>query len=236
MTRSCLLSVLFACAALVGCDKSKSKATPAALSASATAAETPKAETPPPPAPADLDVASLRKDLACDGKRPRNTKACEVMDAFAKASRWTAKTPSGLARYVGRSYILEKGHEEQEITVLYSKIVPTAQVPAGYMPVLVGKTPLPKELHLNGVKLIASLAHNSAPSRRNQAMPWVDQFEPTKTYEVATTSGPSVHLVATESVYIREVDRRKIVVVSPANALGAAPGDGTYSELWIASW
>lgn len=216
----------------------KSEPTRAAPSASASeAAETPPPEPPsPPPAPVDVDTAGITRDLGCDGKAPKSKRACTILKEFIGASRWDPKAPSGMSRYVGHSYAIEQGAEKDTVIVFVGKVVPTAQVPAGYLPLVVGMDPLPKELVNHGIKLTAALAREGAPSVHNQAMPWIEKHDPSKTYEVATTSGASVHLVAQDSIYVREVDRHKIVVVSPSRARDAAPGDGTYSELLLASW
>lgn len=184
----------------------------------------------------DLDSTSIDKDLACDGKSPKSKKVCPILQEFAHASRWSSKAPSGISRYVGRSYKREKGQEQESLVVLIAKVIPTAQVPVSYLPVVIGIDPLPKDLLTNGEKLVAALSRSDPPSLHNQALPWIDKHEPSSTYEVATTAGASVHMVATESMYLREVDRRKIIVISLPRALDAAPGDGTYTELWLASW
>lgn len=240
MVRSLLIPMLVASSLPVSCAKSEApRAKPSAAAATAPA-ETETAPSPattsPPPAPIDLDTASLSRDLGCDGKAPKSKHACAALQAFIGGSRWDPKAPSGISRYVGHSYAIEKGAETDTIVAFFAKVVPTAQVPAGYMPMLVGMDPLPKELINHGVKLTASLAREGSGSIHNQAMPWIEKHEPAKNYEVATTSGASVHLVAQDSIYLRELDRRRIAIVSPSRARDAMPGDGTYSELWLASW
>jgi hypothetical protein len=240
MTRLRLIPLLIAPLWLSACSKTEPTHTASSASPAAAPADTPSAvpePATPPPAPADLDTTSLIKDLACDGKSPKSKKACAVLGAFASASRWTGKTPSGVVRYVGHSYTISKGTETEAVAVVVAKVVPTAQVPAGYLPMVVGNIQLPKELLLHGAKLAARLSRDNPPaSGCNQAMEWIAKTDPLKTYQVATTSGASVHLVATESVYLREVERRKIVIVSPSRARDGEPGDGSYSELWMASW
>ena len=113
-------SFLFVGASLAACSKSSSEGPPTARSALPVASEPapPPAAAPalPAAAPPDVDVASLKKKLACAGDTRRSL--CRILSEFGEASRFSPQIPSGEGRWIGTAYTLEKNVEKSELMVV----------------------------------------------------------------------------------------------------------------------
>lgn len=217
-----------------GCDKADSKKTPSTLSSPTTQAESlPSAAPVAPAAPADMDVSALEKDLNCAKTGPKQ--ACRVVKEFALAQRYTARTPSGEGRWIGRAFVVEKGVETEREIILWAKVVPTSQVGPGDLPIKVGYDFFPDELKTHAEKLVRTLGRGDSPSPMNQAFPYAKAFVPAKQRAMVNTAGQSVHVTSEESVYLRAKQPRLVYLVNTASG-SAAPGDGMYAELWLADW
>jgi hypothetical protein len=226
----------------VACDKptrTGSVVPPVAPSASAaaTATEPTRQALPPalPPAvPADLDVAALQKKLACAGDTRRQ--ACRILDEFEQASGFAPKIPSGEGRFIGNAYTLEKGAEKSDLLMLSVSQVPTSTVPPGELALHIGTGPVPADRHDHGVKLANALSHGDTVSKNNQAAPYIKSWKAPDAQGTMQTSGSSVRLVAQE-MFLRQGSASKVLLVrmKPQGASGGAP-EGTFAELWAASW
>ena len=218
-----------------GCDKSESKKPSSSLAATAAAAEPLPSVAPiAPPAPQDIDAASLEKELNCAKTGPKQ--ACRILKEFASAQRFTARTPSGEGRWIGHSFTVEKGVESERQLILWAKTVPTSQVGPGDLAVKVGFDFFPDELKSHAEKLVRTLGRGDPPSPKNQAFPYAKAYTPTKQRVIVNTAGPSVHVTAEESIYIRAKAPRFVYIVNPASSRESATGDGLYAELWLADW
>jgi len=225
-----------AAVAFVACNKSdppQPMAASASASASASVAAVPEVPSPPPAAPKDIDVAALERDLKC--AKASRSEACRILKEFSQAQRFAAKTPSGGGRWIGPAVTVEKGLETKRHLVLWAKTVPLSQVSLGDLPIKAAFELIPEGLKLQSEKLMRSLVRSSDPPESNPAYHFANAFEPSKTYVLANTAGPSVHLTAEKSVYLRLAPPRKVYLVelAPGNA---AAGDGTYAELWLGDW
>jgi hypothetical protein len=221
--------------ALQGCDKKEPAAAPAASASPSAAPPVPVATTPSvqPPAP-DIDLDALQKQLGC----PKSTakEACRILDEFAQAARFTGATPSGDGKWFGRAYAVQNKREKAELMILAAKRVGTAEVGPGDLPIRVGTGTLPEDKRAHGEKLASALSRADVVGRANQALPYVKSFTPTGDRGVVPTSGASVRLISDENVYIREAAGQKVLMLHPSSGASAAPGDGTYAELWLAAW
>jgi len=230
-------TIQFACSAtllaLAGCGKTEStkKGT---IATSAPVEPLPSVAPVAPPAPTDIDVAGLERELNCAKTGPKQ--ACRILKEFASSQRYTARTPSGEGRWVGRSITVEKGDETERQLVLWAKVVPTSQVGPGDLPIKIGFEFFPDELKSHAEKLVRTLGRGDPPSPKNQAFPWAKAYVPAKQRVIVNTAGQSVHVTAEESIYIRAKPPRFVYIVSPSSSRQAATGDGMYAELWLADW
>jgi len=229
------IAVMFTCAlALFGCDEKTAKPGVALAAPSASEGPAPvKVLEAPRPAPADIVIEPLLKELKCDKKS--KTDSCRLLTEFSSATRWVAQTPAGEGRWVGNAFVREKGVEKKQLMLLWAKQMPTSQVGPGDLPIRVGTGTLEPELIEHGFKMIAAISRSDQPSKRNQARPAVEAFTPTTHRGAVNTAGASVRLISEESVYLRQVGR-KVLLVMPSQASGATAGDGTYAEFWRATW
>jgi hypothetical protein len=202
--------------------------------ASAASSAEPPRQALPTAALADLDVASLKKKLACAGDTRRQ--ACRILDEFEQASGFAPKIPSGEGRFIGNAYTLEKGAEKSDLLMLSVSQVPTSTVPAGELALHIGTGPVPPDRHDHGVKLANALSHGDTVSKNNQAAPYIKTWKAPNAQGTMQTSGSSVRLV-NEEVYLRVGSASKVLLVrlKPQGASGGAP-EGTFAELWAASW
>ena len=228
----------FVCSTLLvvacGCDKSDKKPSRSAAAPSASIEPLPSVAAPAPPAPQDIDVGALEKELNCQKTGPKQ--ACRILKEFASAQRFTAHTPSGEGRWVGHSFTVDKGVESERQLIFWSKSVPTSQVGPGDLPVKVGFDFFPDELKAHAEKLVRTLGRGDPPSPKNQAFPYAKVYVPTKQRVIVNTAGPSVHVTAEESIYIRAKQLRFVYIVNPSTSRESATGDGLYAELWLADW
>jgi len=218
---------------LVACSKPETKKEAVARPVSSAAETSSAAPLTPTVAPRDLDIAALERDLKC-GKSSRS-EACRILKEFSKGQRFAAKTPSGGGRWIGPAVTVDKGTETARHLVLWAKTVPLSQVGAGDLPIKAAYELIPEGLKLQSEKLMRALVKSSDPPESNPAYKFAHAFEPTKTYVLANTEGPSVHLTAEQSVYLRFAPPRKVYLVNPAPS-GAPAGDGMYAELWLGDW
>jgi len=219
---------------LVGCteESARQRGVP---SSAATSPPPPAQSVPaaPRPAPADLSVDALSRELGCG--KSKASEPCRILGEFATATRWAPKLPSGEGRWVGNATIRDKGKEKSEIFMLFAKNVPTSQVSPGDLALKVGYGTIAEELRDHAAKMIRALARGDTPNRRNQARATIESFVPQVIRGAVATEAASVQLISEEQVYLRQVGRR-VLVVMPNRQVSAAAGDGTYAELWVATW
>jgi hypothetical protein len=222
----------------LACDKPTRTGTTVPLveppASAAPSATEPARQALPAAVPADLDVAALKRKLACAGDTRRQ--ACRILDEFEQASGFAPKIPSGEGRFIGNSYTLEKGAEKSDLLMLSVSQRPTATVPAGELALQIGTGPIPADRHDHGVKLANALSHGDTVSKNNQAAPYIKSWKAPDAQGTMQTSGSSVRLVA-EELFLRLGSGSKVLLVhlKPQGAAGSAP-EGTFAELWAASW
>ncbi len=187
----------------------------------------------PRPAPADLSVEALSRELGCG--KTSVSEPCRILGEFATASRWTPRLPSGEGRWVGNATIVDKGKEKREILILFAKNVPTSHVSPGDLALKVGYDTIAEDLRDHAGKMIRSLARGDTPNRRNQARATIESFVPQVMRGAVNTALASVQLISEEQVFLRQAGR-KVLVVMPNRQVSAVAGDGTYAELWVATW
>jgi len=231
------LCIVLACVSLSACEKETPPPPPAASA---------KPPPPPPPAPAptptvqqaaspDVDVASLQKQLGCSTTGTVK-QACRILAEFAQARRFTGETPSGDGKWFGYAYNVEKKAEKTELMIFASRRVPTSQIGPNDLPIRVGTGTLPEDKRAHGQKFASALSRSDVVGKLNQAQPYVKSFVPAGDRGVVATAGASVRLISDEVVYVREAEGQKVLFIRLSSNAKAAPGDGTYAELWLAAW
>lgn len=224
--------------ASTGCDAKREKgasltSTAAPASAIDAAAPTKAAQAPIPAAPADIALEPLSKSLKCDKKSKFDS--CRLLNEFAEGTRFSAQTPAGEGRWVGNAFVRDKGKETKQLILLWAKQVPTSQVGPGDLPIRIGTGTLDADLVEHGFKMVNALSRSDQPSKHNQARAAVDSFVPTTQRGAVNTAGASTRLISEDSVFLRQ-SGRKVILLMPNQAQSATAGDGTYAELWRASW
>jgi hypothetical protein len=224
-----------ACLAPAACDRAPSPAPPAS---SAALHPTPPPERTVAPAvlapPADLDVDALAKGIGCPNAKGAH--ACRILSEFAQAARWSGETPSGEGRWFGNAYTLSKGGEKTEPVILLAKRAPTSQIGPADLPIRVAIGSLPESTWHDAAKLIRALQSSSNVSWHNPSVKYVREFSSTTDRGVVRSAGASVRLISDESTYLRQGTGRKVLMVRMAASAAAAPGEGTYAELWATTW
>jgi hypothetical protein len=187
----------------------------------------------PAAAPADLDLVALKKKLACAGDTKRQI--CRILEEFDQGSAFTPNIPSGEGRYIGTAFTLEKNAEKSELIMLSVSQVPTATVPPGELALHIGTGQVPADRHDHGVKLANALSHGDTVSKNNQALPYIKGWKAADAQGTMQTSGKSVRLVS-EEVFLRLGTGSKVLLVRLKAATAGAAPEGTFAELWAASW
>ena len=184
------------------------------------------------PPPEDLDINAVKKKLRCP--RP-GRHACRILDDFSGADAWDWRKLSREARWVGNAFVVDDRPERKEAWVLWAAPVPTAQVDPGLLPLKVAAGVLSKGLGHERWKVIDAISRLASVSKRNRALVAASRFAPTTPHPTQRTTGKSLMWLAEDKTYVRQEGRR-LLVVKLSSAPTAAPGQGTYAELWPVFW
>lgn len=182
--------------------------------------------------PDDLDVPALEKKLGC----PRaGRKACRIIKEFAVAEPWAYAKLEREARWIGNAFEVEKKSEEKQAWVLWAGPVPTAQVDPGLLPLRVAAGVLSEGLGHERWKVINAVSRLASVSKRNRALVAASRFAPTSQRPTQRTRGRSITWLTEDKAYVRQ-QGRKLLVIKLSSSPAAAPGQGTYAELWPVFW
>jgi hypothetical protein len=219
---------------VAACGKSGSSEAPSASSAPSAKLPAPApTQAPaalPAAAPADLDVAAIKKKLACTDAR---RSLCRLLGEFADANRFAPQIPSGEGRWIGTAYTNEKGADKSELILLSAVQAPTSTVPPGELALRVGTGPVPDDKRDHGVKLASALARGDTVPKTNQTAPYVKTWKPASPKGTMQTTGNSVRLVS-EEVFLRQTSTKTLVVRVKNSPSGVE--DVMAAELWPVSW
>jgi hypothetical protein len=227
----------------VACRNESAAPHPASSSTAVLVASGPGASTTTPVPqsfPVDLNETELTGKLDCKSGKVKN--ACGVWEEFRKATnqRFTGKSPSGESRWFGKAYVVDKGIERTEYTLLVSRPVPTMQVCPSCLAYVIATAPIPDELTQEAVALwrrMSSSRHRG--NQKNLSFKFLESYVPKGEQGAINTSGMSVQLIAGPSEeigYLRQPELKKLLLVRRDRGLDATPGDGTYAEFWQAIW
>jgi len=76
-------------------------------------------------------------------------------------------------------------------------------------------------------------------NQRNLAFKHLEAFVPKDEHGAINTTGSSVQLtgkIGDDIGYLRQPELKRLLLVRPSLANNANPGDGTYADLWQATW
>jgi hypothetical protein len=224
----------------MGCEKPSGGGAPSS-SSSAQASAAPAAQAPPTstapasPPPDDLDVAALQKALKC----PPDPKsgACRVLSQFATCKEWSAASPSGDARWLGRGYVVEGAKTSEQILMVRSKRVPSSEVAPGQLPVKVAITDLPKEEGAafdQAERAIRSYERSDVPPRSNPTLEYIKKRADWPDEHAARTKSGQVFVNKGGGAYACQGAKQQLLVIQRSG--GSGSGDGVYAELWATTW
>ena len=238
MPRSALLLLLPALL-LSACD-------PPSSGGSASASAAPSAVAPPaaPPAPTaeampppdDLDVASLQKALKC--ATDARSGACGILTKYTTCTPWSASSPSGDARYIGRGTMVEGAKSTESVIVLRARRAPMNEVGPGQLPVKIGIDEITKadgSAFDQAGQTIRSFERSDTPGKANATIEHLKQRRDWTEAFANKTAGGQVYAVMKAGTFICQGARQSLLMVQKA-ATRSASADGVYAELWPASW
>ena len=188
------------------------------------------------PPPDDLDVAAVQKALKCatDAK----SGACGVLAKYTACTPWSAVSPSGDARYLGRGTLVEGAKSTETVVVLRSKRVPLNEVGPGQLGVKIGLGEITKEdgspFDQSG-QAIRSFERSDAPGKANAAIEYVKQRTQWVEAFANKTAGGQVYAIMKAGTFLCQGPRQSVLMVQKAGSRTSS-GDGLYAELWAASW
>jgi hypothetical protein len=231
------ITLLLGLGLLVACDhgaptKSAPDAAPAAPSASASAPELPA------PTVADLDVAALSKALRCAAGAEGG--ACRVLDAMRRCHAWSATTPSGEGRYIGRGWVVQDGSSSDEITIVRAHTAARSELASWMLPLKMAIARIPPDAgpaFAQATKAIDAYARHDVPKVKNAAVDFLKQKSdwPAEVPAVRTT-GVMVQTFSGRPAFLCEGPDQQLVLVQPHAGAANTNGNGLYVELWAASW
>jgi hypothetical protein len=236
-----IISFLFVLPNLVACDQVGSTSGPAPQAS--TVPPLPSAVSTAPPAldtvataPEDLDVKGLQKQLVC----PADPKSgpCSVLAAFTSCTQWSATTPSGDGRWIGRGYRVEGGKTTEEFTVFRARRMPQNEVGPGQLPLKVGIAELAKSEGAaweQAERAIKAFSHHDVPPRGNAAVEYLKRKENWPEGFVLRTAGGQAYVVLEGGAFVCQGTHQQLIVVHRAATRGGK-GDGLYAEVWPSSW
>ncbi|HEY4122705.1 MAG TPA: hypothetical protein VGM56_32800, partial [Byssovorax sp.] len=232
---------LWASFGVAACDDA-SKAGDAGAGATASAAATSSAAPSPaataqagPPAD-DLDVAALQKQLKCAAEG--GSGPCAVLAKLTPCKPWSASSPSGDARWIGRASVVEKGKSTDAFVLVRARRVGTADVGPGQLPVRIAIEELQKpdkSMTDAADRLVRIFERQDVPPRFNAALDYLSKKTDWTEAYATRTAGAQVDVLTSGGAYLCEGPKRQLVLVSraPGHTAGA---DGLYAEAWPTTW
>jgi hypothetical protein len=231
---------LLALLLFVGCDSPKptggassaAPSTTARVGASASAAVT---AAPPAAEAEDLDVAALQKALKC--ANDAGAGPCGVLAGFGGCKAWNPVVPSGDGRWIGRGHLVSDGKTTEQLTLLRSRRVPTAEVGGGQLPVKIGLAELPKTdktMFDQGERALRAYERQDVPPKNNAALDHIKQLSDWADSSALRTKGGQVMFLADGDGFICQGAKQQLLMVKRLK--GGGPGDGLYAQLWATTW
>ena len=241
-----LVPVLVAWSMLVGCDPpqptggASSAAAPSSVPSVGRTGATASlpdaaAAAPAEAAPADLDVAALQKALKCDSGAGAGP--CGVLAGFGTCKAWNPVVPSGDGRWIGRGHSISDGKTTEQLTLLRSRRVPTAEVGSGQLPIKVGLaeiTKTDKTKFDQAERALRAYERQDVPPKSNAAVDHIKQLSDWSESSAVRTQGGQVMFLADGDGFVCQGAKQQLFMVKRVK--GGSPGDGLYAQLWATTW
>jgi len=234
------LPLLFVSTNLLACDQpgaggpsAQSSTVPTVPSAVSTA---PPVLDTAPRAPEDLDIKAFQKQLACPAEPKPGP--CSVLASFGTCTQWSASTPSGDGRWIGRGYRVEGGKTTEEFTVFRARRLPQNEVGPGQLPLKIGIADIVKSdgpAWDQAERAIKAFSRHDIPPRGNSAVDFLQRKENWPEGFVVRTAGGQAYAALEGGAFVCQGTQQQLVVVLRAAARGGK-ADGLYAEVWPTSW
>jgi hypothetical protein len=207
----------------------------------APSAAPPPAAPPPPaaeamPAPDDLDVASLQKALKCAANAKEGP--CGILTRYTTCTPWSAATPSGDGRYLGRGFAVDGAKTTESVVVLRARRAPLNEVGPGQLPVKIGIGEITKEdgsAFDQAGQAIRSYERSDTPGKASSTIEYLKKRTDWTEAFANKTAGGQVYAIMKAGTFLCQGARQSVLMVQKA-ATRSASADGLYAEVWPATW
>lgn len=188
------------------------------------------------PPPEDLDVTTLQKALKCAANAKEGP--CGLLTKYTTCTPWSAASPSGDARYIGRGTTIEGAKSTESFVVLRARRAPMNEVGPGQLPVRIGLGEITKgdgSAFDQAGQTIRSFERSDTPGRANATVEYLKKRgEWTEAFANKTVGG-QVYAIMQAGTFLCQGARQSVLMVQRA-ATRSASADGVYAELWPATW
>ncbi len=207
--------------------------------ASGAVPQTPGSAIPAPPQQGvDADIAGLQKLLHC--APDATTGPCKVLTAMSSCTVWSAVSPSGDGRYIGRGWVVQGGVTEEHVTILRSRSVPAGETLGWQLPVKIAISELPKDAgpaFAQSSRAVTAFERHDVPPAKNAAIDYVKQkTEWLNEARAVRTAGSMVQTFSDQPAYLCQGALHELVLVQQGFGAQGKSADGLYAQLWPASW
>jgi hypothetical protein len=242
MRTTYVLPLLFVLTNIVGCDEKGAGSANSAASSAVVPPLPPAVSIAPPAldtaptAPEDLDIKALQKQLSCPAE-PKGG-PCSVLAAYAACTPWSATTPSGDGRWIGRGYRVEGPKTTDEFTVFRARRMPQNEVAPGQLPLKVGIADIAKDEGAaweQAERAIKAFSKHDVPPRGNAAVEFLKRKENWPEGFVVRTAGGQAYVALEGGAFVCQGVHQQLIVVHRASTRGGK-ADGLYAEVWPSSW
>ena len=229
MPRGALLLLL----GLVAC-KDEPAPTAATATATATAAAAPTA-TAAPQTPEALEVEALSTALKCTaaGHGP-----CGVLLEFKDCIAWSPVTESGDGRWMGHGSVVKNGAFTDEITILRSRRVPTAEVGPGQLGAKIAINAIPddRSLELEEAKrAINAYSRGDVPRPSNAGVGYLKELSTWSEGFSAQAKDNQIYSANQGGAWLCAKKDQRLLMVRLASTR-EHKADGVYATLYPVTW
>ncbi|HRI64672.1 MAG TPA: hypothetical protein PK156_10535 [Polyangium sp.] len=240
MRKNYLPALLLVLPNVMACDQqgpgSASSAPSSTAAPSVVATAPPALDTAAPAAPEDLDLKGLQKLLNCPAE-PKGG-PCSILAAFGSCTQWSASTPSGDGRWIGRGHRVEGAKITEEFTVFRARRVPQNEIAPGQLPLKISVAELAKTdgaAWEQADRAIKSFSRHDVPPRGNAAVEFLNRKDNWLEGFVLRTSGGQAYSALEGGAYVCQGAHQQLIVVQRAASRGGK-ADGLYAEVWPSNW
>jgi hypothetical protein len=221
--------------ALLGVMACKDEPAPTAPTATTTAAATTPTATAAPQMPEALEVEALTTALNC-------TKAahgpCSVLLEFSDCVAWSPVTSSGDGRWMGHGSVVKNGAFTDEVTLLRTRRVPTAEVGPGQLGAKIAIQALPddRSLELEEAKrAITAYSRGDVPKPSNAGVGYLKELETWSEGFSTQAKNNQVYSANQGGAWLCAKQDQRLLLVRLASSR-EHKADGVYATLYPVTW